>query len=219
MKNDEQLFDSLELFHYSCSDFVSALASNLPAPGGGGASALVGAIGMALGNMIGSLTIQNQKYSAVHEEMFRLKKEADALQTELLDLIQKDADVFQPLAKAYKLPTGTEKEKSVKLKVMEKALDDCCQVPLKIMACSAKAIVLLEQFAEKGTVMAVSDAGVGAVACEAALKGGLLNVRINTKSMKDREKAKIYNREADALIQEYVPRAEALFCDVNSRFD
>ena len=87
-----------------CNEFVEVLASKAPVPGGGGASALVGAIGTALGNMVGSLTVGKKKYADVEEEMQELKAKCDVLQKELLTLVEKDAEVFEPLSKAYGMP-------------------------------------------------------------------------------------------------------------------
>ena len=91
-----------------CNEFVEVLASKAPVPGGGGASALVGAIGTALGNMVGSLTVGKKKYADVEEEMYALKAKCDTLQKELLALVEKDAEVFEPLSKAYGMPRNTE---------------------------------------------------------------------------------------------------------------
>ena len=168
-----------------CDEFVEVLASKAPVPGGGGASALVGAIGTALGNMVGSLTVGKKKYADVEEEMYELKGKADALQKELLHLIERDAEVFEPLSKAYGMPRNTEEEKAEKARVMEIVLKDACSVPMEIMERCCEAIDLIEVFAEKGSTLAISDAGVGATFCKAALEGASLNVFINTKSMKN----------------------------------
>ena len=114
-----------------CNEFVEVLASKAPVPGGGGASALVGAIGTALGNMVGSLTVGKKKYADVEEEMWELKKKADELQKELLHLIERDAEVFEPLSKAYGMPRETEEEKAEKARVMEIVLKDACSVRWK----------------------------------------------------------------------------------------
>ena len=116
-----------------CNEFVEVLASKAPVPGGGGASALVVAIGTALGNMVGSLTVGKKKYADVEEEMWELKKKADELQKELLHLIERDAEVFEPLSKAYGMPRETEEEKAEKARVMEIVLKDACSVPMEIM--------------------------------------------------------------------------------------
>jgi formiminotetrahydrofolate cyclodeaminase len=112
----------------SCEVFVQALASKEPVPGGGGASALVGAIGMALGNMVGSLTLNKKKYADVQEDIMDLKEKADDVQCELLKLIAKDADAFKPLSAAYGLPKDTDLQRAEKARVMEKALKDACAV-------------------------------------------------------------------------------------------
>lgn len=200
-----------------CNEFVEVLASKAPVPGGGGASALVGAIGTALGNMVGSLTVGKKKYADVEEEMYELKGKADALQKELLHLIERDAEVFEPLSKAYGMPRNTEEEKAEKARVMEIVLKDACSVPMEIMERCCEAIDLIEVFAEKGSTLAISDAGVGATFCKAALEGASLNVFINTKSMKNREYADELNKKADEMLSVYTKKAEGIYQSVAAR--
>ena len=201
----------------SCREFVSVLASKAPVPGGGGASAMVGAIGTALGNMVGSLTVGKKKYADVEGDILRLQKEAERLERELLDLVQKDAEEFEPLARAYGLPQNTDAEKAEKAKVMEAALKGACGVPFEIMKKCAEAIKLCEEYAAKGSTLALSDAGVGVIFCKAALSGASLNVYINTKAMTDKEYADKINRETDALLAEYEPLADRVFADVKTK--
>ena len=139
--------------------------------------------------MVGSLTVGKKKYADVEEEMWELKKKADKLQKELLHLIERDAEVFEPLSKAYGMPRETEEEKAEKARVMEIVLKDACSVPMEIMEKCCEAIEIIVEFAAKGSTLAISDAGVGAAFCKAALQGASLNVYINTKSMADREYA------------------------------
>ena len=108
----------------SCSEFVEVLATKAPVPGGGGASAMVGALATALGNMVGSLTVGKKKYAAVEEEMWALKDRCDRLQKDFLHLVERDAEVFEPLARAYSMPKNTEEEKAEKARVMEIVLRD-----------------------------------------------------------------------------------------------
>lgn len=201
----------MKLTENSCSAFVAALASKTPVPGGGGASALCGAIGTALGSMVGSLTVGKKKYAAVEDEIKDMLTQCDGIQAELLGLVERDAEAFAPLAAAYGLPKDTPEQRAEKDRVMETALDAACAVPLKIMEQCARAVELMERFAVKGSKIAVSDAGVGAALCRAALEGASLNVFINTKAMKDRDRAREYEARADALLREYVPRAAAAF--------
>ena len=197
-----------------CTEFVEVLASKAPVPGGGGASALVGAIGTALCNMVGSLTVGKKKYAAVEAEIIELMKKTTSLQNDLLELIEKDAEVFEPLSKAYGLPAGTEEEKAEKARVMEGCLKEACSVPMNIMRKCCEVIDLIGVFAEKGSVLAVSDAGVAAACCKGALKGASLNVYINTKSMKNREYAEELNRESDGMLAKYGPMADEIFDSV-----
>ena len=200
-----------------CNEFVEVLASKAPVPGGGGASALVGAIGTALGNMVGSLTVGKKKYADVEAEMYELKAKADALQKDLLHLIERDAEVFEPLSKAYGMPRETEEEKAEKARVMEIVLKDACSVPMEIMEKCCEAIDIIEVFAAKGSTLAISDAGVGAAFCKAALEGASLNVFINTKSMKNREYAEELNKKADGMLSVYTKKAEEIYQSVFGR--
>lgn len=200
-----------------CDEFVEVLASKAPVPGGGGASALVGAVGTALGNMVGSLTVGKKKYADVEAEIKELQAKCDILQKELLKLIERDAEVFEPLSKAYGMPKNTEEEKARKAEVMEKVLKEACSVPMEIMEKCCEAIDLIEVFAEKGSVIAISDAGVGAAFLRSALNGASLNVYINTKSMADREYAGELNQKADRMLEVYGTKAETIFQQVKGR--
>lgn len=191
-------------------EFVDVLASKAPVPGGGGASALVGAIGMALGNMVGSLTTGKKKYADVQEDITELMARADRIQGELLDLVQADAEAFEPLSQAYGMPKETEEERARKAEVMERCLADACSVPMQIMQKCCEAIDVTEDFAAKGTKIAISDAGVSAMMLRAALGGASLNVFINTKSMKNRERAAELNARADEMIRVYTEKADRI---------
>lgn len=202
-----------------CDEFVTVLASKAPVPGGGGASALVGAVGTALGNMVGSLTVGKKKYADVEAEMWELKGKCDKLQAELLTLIERDAEVFEPLSKAYGMPRETEEEKAEKARVMEIVLKEACSVPMEIMEKCCEAIDVIVEFAAKGSALAISDAGVGVIFCKAALQGASLNVFINTKSMKNREYAEELNAKAEAMLAKYTVLADEVFAQVRGRLN
>jgi len=203
----------MKFVNKSCADFVDVLASKSPVPGGGGASALVGAVGMALGSMVGSLTVGKKKYADVETDIILLMNKASALQTELLKLVDEDAVVFEPLSKAYGIP----KEDPDRARIMEEALKLACTVPMDIMRSCARAIEFHEEFAKKGSTLAISDAGVGVVFCKAALQGASLNVFINTGSMTDKEYAAGIESEADALLQKYCALADEIYNSVTAR--
>lgn len=204
----------MKMTEKSCADFVAVLATKAPVPGGGGASALCGAIGTALGNMVGSLTVGKKKYAAVAEEIKSLQAKCDALQADLLALVEQDAEVFAPLAAAYGLPKDTPEQQEEKDRVMEAALSAACGVPLRIMEKCCEAIGLMAVFAEKGSRLAVSDAGVGAALCRAALEGAALNVFINTKAMKDRAHAAAIDARAEKMLSGSRSRANEIYENV-----
>lgn len=198
----------------SCREFVEVLASNAPVPGGGGAAALVGAIGTALGNMVGSLTVGKKKYADVEAEIIALKAKCDGLQEDLLDQVPADAVGFEPLAKAYGIP----KDNPDRDRILEEATIVACEVPMKIMELCCEAIEAIGVFAAKGSRLAVSDAGCGAVCCKAALQSASLNVFINTKSLKNREIAEEMNAKANGMLDKYCAMADEIFAGVRANF-
>ena len=201
----------MELMNLSCEAFLEDLAGSAPAPGGGGAAALVGAAGAALGNMVGSLTVGKKKYAAVEADILVLNRRAAALRKRLEGLVQADAAAFTPLAAAYKLPKETPEQQAHKAAVLETALEGACAVPLEIMSACCEGITLAAEYAEKGSVMAVSDAGCAALFCKAALQAAGLNVSINTRLMADNARATALNTQADAMLAEFVPQADQIY--------
>lgn len=206
-----------EMTDKSCRDFIEVLASKAPVPGGGGAAALMGAIGTALGDMVGSLTLGKKKYADVQEDVIRLKEEAAGLERQFLSLVQADADVFEPLSKAYGLPKETEEQKQHKAEVMEAALKEASRVPVKIMECCCRAIDLVSEMEKIGSVIAISDAGCAAAGLRAALTSASLNVYINTKSMQNREYAGELERHTGEMLEKYIPLCDKIFQSVLKR--
>ena len=204
----------MDMTNESCRKFVDVLASDSPAPGGGGAAALVGAIGTALGNMVGSLTLGKKKYADVQGEILALKAKCDNLQAQLLDQVEEDERNFLPLAKAYGIP----KDDPSREEVMEKATVIACATPMRIMELCCEAIDCISVFAEKGSRLAVSDAGCGAVICKAALQAASLNVFINTNSLKNRVVAEELNRQANLMLNVYCVKADDIFATVKEGF-
>lgn len=186
----------MDMTNASCRDFVSALASSAPTPGGGGAAALVGAIGTALGNMVGALTVGKKKYADTEGEIRSLIQTCDALQAELLAQVAADEAGFLPLAKAYGIP----KDDPTREDALEEASVAACQTPLKIMELCCKALDAVAVFAEKGSVLARSDAGCAAATLKAALQSASLNVFINTKGLRDRDRADALNRKCLTML-------------------
>ena len=189
------------LMNLSCEGFLEELASKAAAPGGGGASALVGAAGVALGSMVGSLTVGKKKYAAVEADIIALNVRAEALRKRLEALVQADAEAFLPVAAAYKLPKETPEQQVHKAAVLEKALDRACAVPLEVMTACGEGIALAAEYAEKGSVLARSDAGCAALFCKAAMQAAGLNVKVNTRLMADKAHADALEARAEQLLR------------------
>ena len=183
----------------SCREFVTVLASSEPAPGGGGASALVAALGTALGNMVGSLTVGKKKYADVESEIIALKEKCDKLQTELLDQVPADAEGFIPLSKAYGIP----KDDPSRPEIMEKATITACQVPMHIMELCCESIEAISVFA---------------AIVKSALQAASLNVFINTKTLQNRELAEEMNAKCLGMLDKYGKMADEIFETVKAGF-
>ena len=148
---------------------------------------------------------------AVEADLRALNARAEAVRRRLEALVQADAEAFLPLAAAYGLPKETPEQQAHKAAVLEQALDGACAVPLEIMEACCEGIALAQEYAAKGSALAVSDAGCAALFCKAALQASGLNVSINTKLMADRAHAEVLNARADALLAQYVPLADTLY--------
>lgn len=196
------------------TEFIDVLSSAAPVPGGGGAAATVGALASALGLMVANLTVGKKKYADVEEEICQVREELEKLRDKLIVYTDKDAEAFEPVAKAYKLPKSTPEEIAEKERVMEAALYQASVVPLETMEIIYQVMELLEVLGEKGSRMALSDVGVGVLFARSALESSSLNVYINTKSMKDRKVAEELNRKADMLIEEAKKLEEKIYTDV-----
>ena len=204
----------MELKSMTLPEFTAALGSKAPTPGGGGASAMAAALAASLGAMVGNLTIGKKKYADVEYEMLELTEKAGVLSRKLLSMIDEDASAFEPLSKAYALP----KDAPGRDELMEACLRRASDAPLQILRLCCEVIELQEQFAEKGSVLAVSDAATGAVLAWGAMYGAAVNVKVNTRLMQRRDYAEEINREVDALMEEYWKRAEKVYEEIYRRY-
>ena len=192
-------------------EYLEVLSSKAPVPGGGGASALAGALGNALGQMVVNLTVGKKKYAEVEEEMQEYLERLKNMQQEFLHLSDRDAEVFAPLAECYRLPSATPEEKEHKETIMEEKLLDASMVPVEIMEKALELLEILGVLADKGSRMAVSDVGVAVQFTRTALLGAVMNVYINTKSMKNREKAEEINQGAKRMIKIGTSQADEIY--------
>ena len=195
-------------------EFIEVLSSKAAGPGGGGACAYVAAAGMALGAMVANLTTGKKKYAQYQEEIEELLSKAEQLSKELMTYMDKDAESFEPLSKAYGLPKDTKEQQEYKEAVMEKALKEASLTPVALMEKILDALKILERLSVVGSRLAISDVGAGVQLCKAALNGASLNVFINTKLMKDTETAEELNTRTDALLIEGNELADRIYEEV-----
>lgn len=192
----------MSMLDKNCNDFLEVLASKAPIPGGGGAAALGGAVGMALSNMVGNLTVGKKKYADVEDEVKVLIAQGSKIIEELKGLVDKDAEVFEPLSKAYGLPKDTPEQAKIKADTLEELSKVACTVPMGIMRQAFAGIKIHERMGQIGTMIAISDVGCGVVFLKSALISGMLNVVINLNGIKDPEYVKNTTTEMNQLLSE-----------------
>ncbi|MGM9947777.1 cyclodeaminase/cyclohydrolase family protein [Floccifex sp.] len=197
----------------SIEQFTSSLSSKQAIPGGGGASALTGALAASLGSMVGNLTIHKKKYKDVEETILKCMKKTEALRLSLLNRIQEDAQAFEPLSRAYGIP----KENPQRNDILESCLKQAAMPPFHMVKDICEVIEQLEIYGQYGSKLAISDAATGAAFAYGALKGAAINVFVNTKLMKDKEYAFLLEKKVNAYIDEYAPRALKIYDSVLER--
>lgn len=204
----------MKLTDLTVKEFADEIASKSSVPGGGGTSALVAAVGIALGDMVGEFTVEKKKYAAVEDEIKALMLKAQELKAKLIECIDEDAIAFEPLSKAYSIP----KEEPGRDEIMEQCLRDAAEVPMKILELACEAVELQAEFADKGSVIVISDAATGAALLRGAILGAACNVKINSKSMKDRAYADELNVRVDELVSKYTGLADEIFDSVYKKY-
>ena len=204
----------MDLLNRTTTEFTELVASPAPAPGGGRASALAAAVGAALADMVGELTVGKKKFAKIEGELRAMMARAQDLRVRLLACVEKDAEAFEPLSRAYGIP----KDDPERDAVMEECLRGAAAVPLEIFDLCCEAIALQKEFAEKGSKMVISDAATGAALCAGALCGAAVNVKVNTKLMKDRAYADAVNAHIDGNLETYRALAEETFRLVYGRY-
>lgn len=199
------------------TQFIEDLASAAPTPGGGGASAYVGALASALASMVGNLTVDKKTYADVEADVYIALEKLAIYRERLLELVGEDAHAFEPLARAYKMPKATPEEQAAKEAALQEALYYACDVPLSIMETIKDVVDVTEFLAQKGSRMALSDAGVAAAFARGAVQGASLNIFINAASMNDATQAKEYRRKTEALSEVVVLKCDEIFAYVKEQ--
>lgn len=192
------------------AEYADLLASRDAVPGGGGAAAYVGALGAALGTMVGNLTVGKKKYADVEDRVRGLMTRSEELRGRLQALSERDAEVFEPLSRAYGLPKSTPEEKAARDAVLQPALEAAARVPVEMAEALVEAIGVLAEYAEVGSQIAISDVGVGAALCRAALVSAELNVVINTRLLADERLRDELDGRARQAVADGVRQADAV---------
>ncbi|BAH05437.1 cyclodeaminase/cyclohydrolase family protein [Clostridium kluyveri] len=204
----------MKLRDKSCMDFVEVLGSKSAAPGGGSASALVGALGAALCSMACNLTLGKKKYAEYEEKLEFILQKTYKLQRELLNMVDEDAKCFLPLSKAYGMSKGTKEEKMIKEKTLQRCLKDACEVPINIIKKAYDAIKLHEALVDNCSKLVISDVGVGVQCLRASIVGAQLNVIINIGSINDEEYVHKVKSEIESLVKEGIEIADRVYSKV-----
>ncbi len=203
--------------HNTIAKFLDELASEQPTPGGGGAAAIMGAVGAALVSMVANLTIGKKNYEAFDEELKETRAKAEAVRAELTAAINEDVDAFNAVMGAYGLPREGDEQKAARAAAIQAALKQATDAPLRAVKACHEVIKLSAVVAEKGNVNVISDAGVAALAANAGLRSAALNVFINAKSIKDREFAEIRLGEVNALTELAALKTEEVYAVVRGK--
>lgn len=194
-------------------DFNEILASRAPTPGGGGASALAASLGAALGSMVANLTVGKKKYAEYEGELQSLLTELEKMRAEAEALIDADAGAFAPLAAAYAIP----KDDPGRDEELERCLRRAAEPPMEMLRLACRGILIHERLEKTGSIMAISDVGTGVIMFWAAMYGAAMNVRVNTRLMKDRDYAEKLNSEVEMLMASHWKIADRVYENVWER--
>ncbi|MFB8580504.1 cyclodeaminase/cyclohydrolase family protein [Enterococcus gallinarum] len=201
----------MKIVEMQINDFIAVLGSDTPAPGGGSASALAAAQGIALTKMVTELTIGKKKYAEFEDEIELLQKKAKSLQEGLLRAIDEDTEAFNQVSAVFGLPKTTEEEKKARREAMQSALKGAAVTPFSMMEKIVDALKVTQAAVGKSNTNAASDLGVAALNLKAALQGAWLNVLINLASIKDEMFVRQYRKAGESLVEEGSKIADATY--------
>lgn len=193
----------------STKKFLALLASDAPAPGGGGAAAVAGGIAAALASMLANLTIGKKKFAEHEAEAKALLQEAELLRQKMLQLTEQDAEVFAQFMQCYKLPKNTEAEQQARSQAIRNAAKKAAEIPMEIAVLSVKIMEITAQLAVIGNPAVITDGAVSGLLARAAVRSSVYNVLVNLPLTKDEAynqnmsaKAELLEQQAEKLEQE-----------------
>lgn len=201
----------MKLAELKTAEFVDLLASDAPAPGGGSAAALEGALGAALTAMVCGLTVGKKKYAEFQELAEEAQKKATDLKARFVDVMDRDTEAFNVVSAAFGMPKATDEEKAARSAAIQKGLEGCTKTPFEMMELAAETLELTASILGKSNDSAASDLGVSALSLRAAIQGAWLNVLINIGSLKNKELAEDYRAKGEALLAKALPLADQIY--------
>jgi len=204
----------MKLADQTVTSFVDLMASDAPAPGGGSAAALEGALGTALTAMVCALTQGKKKYAEYAELSAEVGEKAQMLKAQYVDVIDRDTEAFNAVSAVFAMPKDTDEEKAARSAAMQEALKGCTKTPFEMMELAAKALELTDSVVGRSNLSAASDLGCAALSLKAAIQGAWLNVLINIGGLKDQAFAEQYRAEGETLLKKALPLADSIYAKV-----
>ena len=201
----------MKLAELTTAGFADLLASDAPAPGGGSAAALEGALGAALTAMVCGLTVGKKKYAEFQELAEEAQKKATDLKARFVDVMDRDTEAFNVVSAAFGMPKATDEEKAARSAAIQKGLEGCTKTPFEMMELAVETLELTASILGKSNDSAASDLGVSALSLRAAIQGAWLNVLINIGSLKDTALAEDYRAKGEALLAKALPLADQIY--------
>ena len=204
----------MKLADLKVTEFIDLLASDAPAPGGGSAAALEGAIGAALTAMVCGLTKGKKKFAEFNDLAVEAEVKALALKDRFVDIMDRDTEAFNVVSAAFGMPKETDEEKAARSAAIQKGLEGCTATPFEMMEIAVETLELTDSILGKSNDSAASDLGVSALSLRAAIQGAWLNVLINIGSLKNKELAEDYRVKGEALLAKALPLADKIYAEV-----
>ena len=201
----------MKLAELKTAEFVDLLASDAPAPGGGSAAALEGALGAALTAMVCGLTVGKKKYAEFQELAESAQAKATDLKARFVDVMDRDTEAFNVVSAAFGMPKATDEEKAARSAAIQEGLKGCTKTPFEMMELAVETLELTASILGKSNDSAASDLGVSALSLRAAIQGAWLNVLINIGSLKNKELAEDYRAKGEALLAKALPLADQIY--------
>ena len=201
----------MKLAELKTAEFVDLLASDAPAPGGGSAAALEGALGAALTAMVCGLTVGKKKYAEFEELAQSAQAKALELKARFVDVMDRDTEAFNVVSAAFGMPKATDEEKAARSAAIQEGLKGCTKTPFEMMELAVETLELTASILGKSNDSAASDLGVSALSLRAAVQGAWLNVLINIGSLKNKELAEDYRAKGEALLAKALPLADQIY--------